>query len=618
VIERKPFGQQTPFDSLYPHDGYHVRRGRGDFHVIEIDHWACPLYRDPAWVEAKRREQRSDKDFRREFCVRGSARILTADLEWVEARTLTHGSVLVGFDENLKGYFRFQPALVTVVREIKAPSVKVITDRGTITVSEQHQFVVRNRGGSYGNVPTHVWKEAQDLQPEDQILFFGQPWEREESWSAGWLAGMFDGEGSIGKELTVAQNPGLLLDYLKEELEARGLDYAIGHPNKGTCASLRMSKIHDVMRTLGTIRPRRLLETCGRFWAGRSVIPRSGTRYANVQRTLKSDKTETFLAITTSTRTFIADGYFSHNCRDWASPAGDAYYPEFQVNGGMDTYVAKIPGLLVGQPVFRLWDFGFRRPACLWAQKDPHRNRLYVLREMMPGWDEMATSEEGIDVRSFRDAVLCLSGVIGRASLGPRAQLLIQRIADSSYPSPPWFVDGAQPIQWVDFAGPECHQINDQPEEDSSSRTRAQILGEAGIEIQVRTQGKGAREDIIRELLKVRRPCQDGHGEECPGHPGLLFDPACAILIRGFAGGIAYERATPQNPLPVNPIKDGYFEHLHDCLGYGVLGLFPAHGSRPLPTPAVRYEGRRRVDVRQQMQAQQDIGLWSRIAKRLR
>jgi hypothetical protein len=45
-----------------------------------------------------------------------------------------------------------------------------------------------------------------------------------------------------------------------------------------------------------------------------------------------------------------------------------------------------------------------------------------------------------------------------------------------------------------------------------------------------------------------------------------------------MSGGITFPVATPQKPHPDvdEPRKDGYFEHTHDALGYGVIGVVPA------------------------------------------
>ena len=307
--------------------------------------------------------------------------------------------------------------------------------------------------------------------------------------------------------------------------------------------------------------------------------------------------------------------------RDWTSPAGDAYYPEFVLNGGTDTYVFDPPGLLDG-PILRPWDFGIRHPAILFCQLDVEHQRLFILRELMPGWMALpGASEFGIDIRSFRDTVHYLSGEWPLEALNTRAMNLVQNIHEEpSYPTPPWIPPSpALPWQFLDFAGPEVDYTSDMPEHDSQAVTRAQVLAETGIQIQKASNSFEASEDIIRELLRVRKPCDLGHGSDCEGHPGLLVSKHCPILIKGLSGGICYPKPTPQNPLPINPAKDGYFEHLHDCLRYLCTAIFPSNKGRKQPPLPDEFQGRRHLSREETMARQETLG-WSEMlaARRVR
>jgi hypothetical protein len=245
---------------------------------------------------------------------------------------------------------------------------------------------------------------------------------------------------------------------------------------------------------------------------------------------------------------------------DWTAPSGAAYYSEYQTNGGDDRYTRPAPGLVGRSPVvLRGWDFGVRRPGVVFAQWDAAMRRLWVLREMMPGfWDSSADTDYGIDVRSFRDAVLFLSGQIGMDVLRerPPAMDLINRIAETpEYPLPPWFGNAAN-VRFVDFA--LGREVNRRLESEEQLLTYAGILAESGIFINEVSDDWATRETVMRELLTVRPD----------GWPGLILDPLCPILIRGLNGGIQYHKKTKLNSLPEKAARDGYFEHLHDCVNY--------------------------------------------------
>lgn len=250
--------------------------------------------------------------------------------------------------------------------------------------------------------------------------------------------------------------------------------------------------------------------------------------------------------------------------RDWKSASGNAFYPEFEHNGEVDFYVKTSPGQLSSQPVLRGWDFGYQRPACVWAQYSPNQHLLWVVREIMP---------EYIDVGDFADLVLYLSGSLPYDRLGVRAKTWAGVIGSnaggpaSQYPPPPWFPLGTH---FMDYAGPEALRTSDMPMQESQDRTRAQVLASKGITLAVHGMSVKAREEALRSLLRPR--------EDIP-RPGsrssLYFDPACQILIDGFNGGIAFPKETQANPLPDQPHKDGFYEHLHDALGYLVVGYVP-------------------------------------------
>lgn len=64
------------------------------------------------------------------------------------------------------------------------------------------------------------------------------------------------------------------------------------------------------------------------------------------------------------------------------------------------------------------------------------------------------------------------------------------------------------------------------------------------------------------------------------GEPGLLVDPSCTMLIRGFAGGYQFARVRVmdgEETFRYVPNKN-QFSHIHDALQYGILGACSAEG----------------------------------------
>lgn len=245
--------------------------------------------------------------------------------------------------------------------------------------------------------------------------------------------------------------------------------------------------------------------------------------------------------------------------RDWTVATGKPFYPEFLVNP--KTYTRVLPWML-DAPVYRSWDFGYRRPACLWSQYSPRTDRLWLIREMMPS---------NIDTYSFCALVQFLSGELDEEELKPYPKALtwLQWVREraeqpkSKVPPPPWFGLGTR---FMDFAGPEALKVSPTVAAEKAERTEAEVLASRGVILKLQSSSLESRETKVRKLL-LQRP---------DGYPGLLIDPACELIMAGMGGGISYPDATKANPSPKKPKKDGYFEHLHDCLGYTVIQLTPA------------------------------------------
>lgn len=292
--------------------------------------------------------------------------------------------------------------------------------------------------------------------------------------------------------------------------------------------------------------------------------------------------------------------------RDWATSAGDAFYPEFAANGGPAVYVRRYPGLIDG-PIYRGWDFGRRKPAVVWLQYDPKQNRAWVFREWMPA---------GISVHTLRDVVLFLSGQAPLEALDQYALHWVYRIAaDARIPEPPWF-RAANALQWIDYSGPEANYVSDMPEKETQARTRAQVLAEAGIYLQIHSSTLEAGEDIVRRLLKIR-VCKNPLHVGCKGHPGLLLDPSCTILRDALAGGLAYPKPTQREPWPVDPHKDGHYDNVHEALRRVLVNLIPVAEVRPPALPAEPvYRGRRRVSEEELRRQFEDLGWLKGLASR--
>ncbi len=269
-------------------------------------------------------------------CFVPGTRILTDDLQWVPIEALRLGDGLVGFDESAgvgrNNRRKYRRAVVQASEMLNLPCYEVEFDDGSVvTCSYDHLWLVKN-----GNLT--LWQRTDRIQPT--VTLVSKPlrtWETDTSHGAGYLAGAFDGEGWCSREKTCtvhgvgfAQRENEMLEAVTTELKERGFAYRDNIHHKPQPDSFTRSEdIHtlalagkrpEILRFLGSIRPARLLP---KFSADRlgSVFY---DPWMPVRRITPVGE-RPVVALETSTRTFIAEGFLSHNCIVKVAADGSQY-----------------------------------------------------------------------------------------------------------------------------------------------------------------------------------------------------------------------------------------------------------------------------------------------------
>jgi hypothetical protein len=281
-------------------------------------------------------------------CFAPGTRVLTDDLRWVPIEELDIGEGLVGFDEERTSTRRrYRRAVVESKREMELACYEVEFGDGSVVVcSDDHRWLARSvNSGSVEWTRTDQLRDGpgpRGAKPSVVARPFAT-WETDNSRGAGYLAGAFDGEGwisrsapetaekhGLGFAIGLSQRDNPLLETVRMELKERGFDFKdhVVHRPQPTNFT-RSEDIHSIRlsggrrettRFLGSIRPHRLL---GRFSADRL-----GTvQYQPWERIVRVTPvgTRRVVALQTSTRTFVAEGFLAHNCMDLAyveSPGG--------------------------------------------------------------------------------------------------------------------------------------------------------------------------------------------------------------------------------------------------------------------------------------------------------
>lgn len=263
--------------------------------------------------------------------------ILKSNLTWVRADSLSPGDELIAFDDELKeGKGRkFRTSLVNSCPIVQKPRYKVTTSEGVVVVSEHHPFLVK-----LGNRP-HKWRKVEDLRPGNRIVCVGRPWQIDETREGGYLAGQYDGEGTLnitykeesgshGFRVNWVQAVGSVAQYVESLLRQRGYNVAVytsqpkgkgkhGKYKKKVSLNIRGGRWEN-LKLLGSLRPLRLLShpRLQDAWQGCTLHT---TEYSRVVA-VEPIGVGPVVALDTTTKTFIGEGMLQHNTTNYPERLG--------------------------------------------------------------------------------------------------------------------------------------------------------------------------------------------------------------------------------------------------------------------------------------------------------
>lgn len=289
--------------------------------------------------------------------------------------------------------------------------------------------------------------------------------------------------------------------------------------------------------------------------------------------------------------------------RDWSTPAGDPYFPEFtEIGSHRFTHMAES---LIKGPVFRTFDLGGRRPAAHWFQytkakwagEPPDRewqwDRLWFYREFMP---------HDVMVHQFVDAVKYLSNELEYSALDKPSREWVDVYAakpSGAHCPPPWFPKG---VNFLNVAGKEALQ-GSWTAKDPADKITADIFAARGIPLITVNPRVLGRNEVVRRFLRVYKD----------GWPGVFMDPQMEETIEGFNGYFCYEPLRGDKMVSDKPKKDGHYDNLLDSFGYGVVAVAPDDvPPPPKPSRLVGWKGGRTPIYANQ----EDQVLWNEVVRR--
>ncbi|MFT3866850.1 MAG: phage terminase large subunit [Solirubrobacterales bacterium] len=193
---------------------------------------------------------------------------------------------------------------------------------------------------------------------------------------------------------------------------------------------------------------------------------------------------------------------------DWGSGvSGDAVIRQFN----RDMHVGPVT-YRPGATMIRMWDWGYRRPACIWAQlaKD---GRLEILAEYLGNQ---------IEGKAFVENVLAQT---------------TERFPNAT--------------KFLDYGDPAVAQHKD-------TGSMLSILFDAGVQIRYMRTPFDVSLQIVRQRFE----------KLIEGVPAVRINPNCRILIDGLAGGYHLDEDG------IKPVKDNTYDHLIDALRYGIWAIY--------------------------------------------
>jgi DNA polymerase bacteriophage-type len=243
-----------------------------------------------------------------EYCFTPNHKLLGQNLIWKAASEFSIGDEVLGFDE--KGpRRRFRKAIIEKISYQNANVFDVLLASGkTFRVTAEHRWLTGRKQVR--------WTETRNLfyntSHSRQIHCFMEPWEREDTREAGWIAGILDGEGSYSnRRVAMGQNKGAILDSFVSGIEKRGFK-ANFYNNHGNCKTIIIGENkYDALHALGVFRPQRLVSKANFDTLG--AMERRGFNDTIISVTPAG--IDRIIKIQTSTGTLIVDGYPMHNCK---------------------------------------------------------------------------------------------------------------------------------------------------------------------------------------------------------------------------------------------------------------------------------------------------------------
>jgi len=308
-------------------------------------------------------------------CVEINTPILTHDLKWVPAGSLSVGAKLAGFEEgvapgkpcrdtsgkwNGEGVRKLKNSEVTNFQTKFADCVKITFNNGdsVITTKDHYWLSLGNKDNN------NRWRSSSMLKIGDRVTKYFTPWTKDTSYDGGWLSGFISGEGTLkgfkdneaGLSIDFCQRPGVTWNKALEVCKTLKLDISsLRKPKntgigKGDClyTGINGGKF-KILEIIGKYDISRFIEKIN--WDNLGMLKGKNLQTATVIKIEDVGQKEVAV-FSTTTKTFFGAGYPMHNCDQFDTKwlRGRCLYHNIQ----MYPDYTSIDTLKLARKVFRL------------------------------------------------------------------------------------------------------------------------------------------------------------------------------------------------------------------------------------------------------------------------
>ena len=309
-------------------------------------------------------------------CLAPETRVLTADLRWVPCGDIQIGDEVMAFDEFSNSgpgkTRRWRKATVTQAEPVNKPCYEIEFEDGTsIIASEKHGWLTAAENSKRWKTTDELITHSHRNGKPTRVCKLTDTWEEDDSWAAGYLAAAFDGEGHFS-QITRDNTAGTFTNNIafsqrenamKKKVENLLIKYGFRFTDRinkdNDCHSLYiLGGKPEIMRLLGLIRSQRLLpkfnpDAMGEIQSKADVAV-TGIKYLGIR---------TVVGLNTSTKTFVAEGFASHNSEYHHQRPSCEYFLGIAVGMGIKVYIPPEADLLktrflygFQEPELRAWN----------------------------------------------------------------------------------------------------------------------------------------------------------------------------------------------------------------------------------------------------------------------